>query len=322
MRMFLFLSLASLFLSAPSLEAQCGSKKTAHQAYKQHTERQTVAYHDNHRTHRPDLVETALANGNFKTLTTALGSAGLVSALQAKGPFTVFAPSDAAFDKLPAGTVQSLLRPENREALTAILTYHVVKGAYNAERVTRQSGAATLNGQRLPFDTASGVRVGRASVVQADIHTANGIIHVIDEVLLPSDQNLVQVAAGTGDFETLIAAAKAAQLDGLLANQGPFTVFAPTDDAFAKLPKGTVQNLLKPENRNQLAEILKYHVVKGRVFADEAVGVGSAHAVNGDDLQFRLREGRLNVNQAKIVASDVQAQNGVIHIIDRVLLPN
>lgn len=323
MRIFLFLAVSALFFTSPLLHAQCGSSsrsaaKTQHTA----THAQTASLGQHHRTaEQNDIVQTALAAGNFKTLTTALGKAGLVAALQTEGPFTVFAPTDAAFAKLPEGTVETLLKPENRSVLTEILTYHVIKGTYKADRVSRMSGATSLNGQRLPFESRSGVQVGRASVIQADIHTANGVIHVIDEVLLPADQNLVQVAAQAGDFQTLIAAAKAARLDHLLADQGPFTVFAPTDEAFAKLPKGTVQNLLKPENREQLAEILKYHVVKGRVFADEAVGAGKAHAVNGDDLQFRLRKGRLNVNEATIVATDVQAQNGVIHVIDQVLLP-
>ena len=133
-----------------------------------------------------DIVDTAVAAGSFKTLTTALNAAGLVETLKGKGPFTVFAPTDAAFAKLPAGTVESLLKPENKQKLTSILTYHVVAGNVKAADVVKLSSAKTLNGQSVMIKTLGGkVFINGATVVKADIATTNGTIHVIDTVLLP-----------------------------------------------------------------------------------------------------------------------------------------
>jgi len=274
-----------------------------------------------HHSHAKDIVATAVANGNFKTLATALNAAGLVDALQGKGPFTVFAPTDEAFAKLPKGTVANLLKPENKARLTQILTYHVAAGALPASAVTKASGTTTLNGQRLSFDTSHGVKVGNATVVSADVMASNGVIHVIDTVLLPTENNLVETAVSAGDFGTLVTAVKAAGLANLLSGDGPFTVFAPTDEAFAKLPAGTVENLLKPQNKHKLVEILKLHVVPGRVFAEDAAKVGSTKAASGGSLAFAKAGKGLKVNDAGIVVTDVQATNGVIHVIDSVLLP-
>jgi uncharacterized surface protein with fasciclin (FAS1) repeats len=133
-----------------------------------------------------DIVDTAVAAGDFKTLAAALQAAGLVDTLKGKGPFTVFAPTDAAFAKLPAGTVESLLKPENKAKLTSILTFHVVPGNVKAADVVKLTSAKTVNGQALAIDTSGGgVKVNGAKVVKADIATSNGTIHVIDTVLLP-----------------------------------------------------------------------------------------------------------------------------------------
>ena len=133
-----------------------------------------------------DIVDTAVSAGSFKTLTAALEAAGLVETLKGKGPFTVFAPTDDAFAKLPEGTLKSLLKPENKQNLTAILTYHVVAGNVKAADVIKLSSAKTLNGQSVTITTVGGkVLINGATVVKADIATTNGTIHVIDTVLLP-----------------------------------------------------------------------------------------------------------------------------------------
>jgi len=132
-----------------------------------------------------DIVETAVAAGSFKTLAAALNAAGLVETLQGEGPFTVFAPTDDAFAKLPAGTVESLLKPENKAKLVAILTYHVVPGKVLAADVVKLKSAKTVQGGLLAIDTADGVKVNDSRVAKADIDCANGVIHVIDSVLLP-----------------------------------------------------------------------------------------------------------------------------------------
>jgi len=133
-----------------------------------------------------DIVDTAVAAGSFKTLAAALQAAGLVGTLKGKGPFTVFAPTDGAFSKLPAGTVESLLKPENKEKLKAILLYHVVSGDVTAAQVVKLSSAKTVNGQDLKLTVNDGtVLVNDAKVVKADVLVSNGVIHVIDTVLLP-----------------------------------------------------------------------------------------------------------------------------------------
>jgi uncharacterized surface protein with fasciclin (FAS1) repeats len=135
---------------------------------------------------KKDIVDTAVAAGSFSTLAAALQAADLVDTLKGKGPFTVFAPTDAAFAKLPAGTVESLLRPENKAKLQAILTYHVVPGSVRAAEVVKLTSAKTVNGKAVSIASAGGtVRVGGARVVQTDIAASNGVIHVIDTVILP-----------------------------------------------------------------------------------------------------------------------------------------
>ncbi|MEN1959505.1 fasciclin domain-containing protein [Luteimonas sp. MJ246] len=133
-----------------------------------------------------DIVDTAVAAGQFNTLAAALTAAGLVDTLKGDGPFTVFAPTDAAFAALPAGTVDELLKPENKDQLVAILTYHVVAGSYPAARVATLTQAPTVNGASVDIaSSASGVTVDGAKVVSADIAASNGVIHVIDKVLMP-----------------------------------------------------------------------------------------------------------------------------------------
>jgi uncharacterized surface protein with fasciclin (FAS1) repeats len=133
-----------------------------------------------------NVVDTAVAAGQFKTLAAALNSAGLVKTLKGSGPFTVFAPTDEAFAKLPAGTVDDLLKPENKAKLTAILTYHVVPGAVTSQQVTKLSEAKTVNGSMLKISVRNGqVMINDADVMKPDIEASNGVIHVIDNVLLP-----------------------------------------------------------------------------------------------------------------------------------------
>ncbi|MBK9384219.1 MAG: fasciclin domain-containing protein [Planctomycetes bacterium] len=269
-----------------------------------------------------DIVTTAVEAGSFPTLVAALKAADLVGALQAKGPFTVFAPTEEAFAKLPKGTVENLLKPENKAQLQAILKYHVVAGKVDAAAAMKASFAPTLQGQRATITTKDGkVMIDGATVVKADIACSNGIIHVIDNVILPTTKDIVDVAVGAGSFQTLATALQASGLVEALKGDGPFTVFAPTDAAFAKLPKGTVENLLKPENKAQLQAILKYHVVSGLIYSDAALAAGKAQTLQGSNVTIAVKNGSALVNDAKLIKLDVQAKNGVIHVIDTVILP-
>jgi len=133
--------------------------------------------------------------------------------------------------------------------------------------------------------------------------------------------DIVEIAAGNTDFSTLVAAVTAADLVGTLQSEGPFTVFAPTDEAFAKLPDGVVEKLLLPENKDLLTELLTFHVVSGKVLAADVVGLKSATTASGEDVKINVNEGVVMVGNAKVVATDIMADNGVIHVVDSVLLP-
>ena len=268
-----------------------------------------------------DIVETAVADGRFTTLVAAVQAAGLVDTLKSEGPFTVFAPTDDAFAKLPEGTVAELLKPENLESLQNILLYHVVPGSVKAEQVVTLENAETALGPKVSIKVEEGkVFVNDAEVIITDIQTYNGVIHVIDSVILPP-KDIVDIAVADGRFTTLTAALEAAGLVETLKGTGPFTVFAPTDDAFAKLPAGTVEELLKPEKLEALKNILLYHVVEGRVRADAVVSLESAKTVLGQDLVIKIEDGKVYINDAQVIITDIKALNGVIHVIDTVLLP-
>lgn len=269
-----------------------------------------------------DLLGTAAAAGSFKTLIAAVKAAGLQSALAGPGPLTVFAPTDEAFAKLPKGTVETLLKPENLGRLQSILKYHVSAGALTSSEVVRLAHVPSVQGQQIDVAVKGGkVSFDQANLLKADIICSNGVIHVIDSVLLPVEQDIVDIAAGNPSFSTLVAAVKSAGLVETLKGEGPFTVFAPSDEAFAKLPEGTIAELLKPEKKDKLVAILTYHVVPGRVMASDAVKLRSATTANGKDVAVSFSDSGLAINAAKVVASDIETSNGVIHVIDTVIIP-
>ena len=330
----------SLAMTAPAVAQQCLSQlKTTHltrtvsnapivgtqqqvtcQQAQQHGVAvvQTVA----HESNKKDIVDTAVHAGSFGTLLAAAKAAGLVDTLKSKGPFTVLAPTDAAFAKIPDEAIADLLKPENKAALQNILTYHVLPGRVTASEVAKLTVAKTVQGEQVNITSQHGkVTIDGANVIKADIQASNGIIHVIDTVIMPANKDIVGTAVSAGSFNTLVAAVKAAGLVETLKGKGPFTVFAPSDEAFAKLPKGTVEELLKPENKAKLVAILTYHVVPGKVMASDVIKVSSAKTVNGKKVTVTTTGGGVLVNEAKVVQTDIEATNGVIHVIDSVILP-
>jgi transforming growth factor-beta-induced protein len=279
-----------------------------------------------------DIVDTAVADGRFTTLVAAVQAAGLVDTLKGAGPFTVFAPTDDAFAKLPAGTVEDLLKPENLETLTNILLYHVVSGKVMAADVVTLDGktadtAFAGNSVTVSIKDGNVFLNDNVQVIITDIETSNGVIHVIDTVLLPAAPaaDIVDTAVADGRFTTLVAAVQAAGLVDTLKGAGPFTVFAPTDAAFAKLPAGTVENLLKPENLETLKNILLYHVVSGQVMAADVVtldGKAADTAFAGNSVTISVKDGNVFLNDnVQVIITDIETANGVIHVIDTVLLP-
>jgi transforming growth factor-beta-induced protein len=264
------------------------------------------------------IVDIAVEDGRFTTLVAAVQAAGLDEALSGEGPFTVFAPTDEAFAALPEGTVEALLA--DIPALTDILLYHVVEGKVMAADVAELSNAPTLQGQYVDISVEDGkVMIDGAQVILTDIETSNGVIHVIDAVLLPESRDIVDIAVEDGRFTTLVAAVQAAGLVDALKGEGPLTVFAPTDDAFAALPEGTVEALLA--DIPTLTNILLYHVVDGKVMAADVVELSNALTLNGQYLDIAVEDGKVMIDNAQVIITDIEASNGVIHVIDAVILP-
>ena len=276
-----------------------------------------------------DIVDVASSAGDFSTLIAAAKAGGLVETLRSEGPFTVFAPTDEAFAKLPAGTVETLLKPENKDTLVAILSYHVVPGRLDSGKVLKSKNLSTVNGQRADIAMKNGKpMIDGATIIATDVDASNGIVHVIDSVIIPEPKNVLQVAKSGTSFYTLASAIEAADLVSVLEGKGPFTVLAPTDEAFAKLPAGTLETLLKPENKDQLRNILLYHVVPGRVYADQVVKLKKAPTAAGVAAPITVTKSKdkktapvVRVGGAKVVKTDIDASNGVIHVIDTVILP-
>jgi uncharacterized surface protein with fasciclin (FAS1) repeats len=265
-----------------------------------------------------DLPRTAQCTGIHNSLVAAVIQAELLETLQGDGPFTLFAPTDQAF--ADAGIdLASLDTPEGKTALTDILLYHVVPGAVPASAVTECMSADAVNGQPLAFTVGTGVMVNGANVTIADVNTSNGIIHVIDKVLSPSDtpNDLPRTAQCTGIHTSLVAAVIQAELLETLQGDGPFTLFAPTDQAFADAGID-LATLDTPEGKAALADILLYHVHAGSVQSSNITEGMMLQMVNGDNTTLSLTTG---INGANITLADVMTSNGIIHVIDAVLTP-
>jgi len=280
-----------------------------------------------------DIVDTAIGAGVFETLVAAVQAADLEGARRGEGPLTVFAPTDEAFMDLPDGFVADLLEPRNFEKLQELLLYHVVAGEITSGDLRWFQFTETLQGQYLWIRKFWGnVRVNNARVTTPDIGASNGVIHVVDKVLVPRgfelvpedvtpELDIVDTAIAAGTFETLVAAAGAAELVDALRGEGPLTVFAPSDKAFQRLPDGLVAALLLPENKDKLQELLLYHVLAGRVLAGDLNTYQRVETLSGDDVRIIKWFGNVWVNWSRVTAADILATNGVIHVISRVLIP-
>merc|ERR1711865_1370574 len=245
---------------------------------------------------------------------------------------TVFAPTNEAFAKLPAATLTHLLDPANVKELDAVLTYHVVAGgAAFSKDLTDGEKIKTVEGQDVTASIYMGNRVfiNKALVTTADISASNGVIHIIDTVLsLPPapapvpTKNIVELASSVADLSTLVTALVAGKLTTALSGKGPFTVFAPTNEAFAALPKATLAHLLEPENIKELQLVLEYHVIPGAaIHAADLKSFQTAKTLEGQAVTIVKHNGDILVDKSKVITADVDATNGVVHIIDAVLIP-
>jgi len=275
-----------------------------------------------------DVVDTAVGAKSFTTLVAAVQAAGLEATLRGPGPFTVFAPTDDAFAQVPKFLTDKLLTAPYKSELGLILKYHVIAGSVPAADIlNKTSNPTTVLGAKLAIDGSGGKVVinGGVNVATPDVKATNGIIHVVSGVLLPTiADTAIGYDDGTNTFKTLVAALTAGELAATLGGPGPFTVFAPTDAAFAKIPKATLDDLLLPANKAQLQAILKSHVVSGTVYAKD-VAAGQVTTLGGpvnitiagSDVQLDIGGG----TKAKVILTDLPASNGVTHVIDTVILP-
>ncbi|MFG6464520.1 fasciclin domain-containing protein [Roseateles sp. DXS20W] len=279
----------------------------------------------------PNIVETAQADARFSTLVEAVQAAGLADTLSGPGPFTVFAPTNDAFAALLAelGVTKAQLLAD-KALLMQVLQYHVLPSQVLKAGVPLGKPITPLAGGIFKVDSRGSDLVitdGRnrtARITATDLQTRNGVIHVVDRVLLPADKTIVATAQATPDFSILVEAVVAAGLVDTLNGTGPFTVFAPTNAAFAKLltELGVTKAQLLAD-KALLTQVLTYHVLPARVLKAD-VPVGSAiTTVQGQtftvDASLAITDQR--ARKAAITATDVLARNGVIHVIDTVILP-
>jgi len=274
-----------------------------------------------------DIVDTAASAGSFNTLVAAVRAADLEQTLRGPGPFTVFAPTDAAFAKLPSFITEKLVTAPYKGTLGLILKYHVLSGNVKA---------ADVLGKQLEPDTVAGAKLavsgldqkvivnGVANVTTADVAAKNGTIHIVDNVLLPTiADTAINYDDGTTTFKTLVAALTAGELAATLGGPGPFTVFAPTDAAFAKIPKATLDGILA--DKPKLQRLLRYHVISGNPVYSNAISAGNVNTLSGPVAITTTNGVELSAvsgAKAKVILTDLPASNGVTHVVDTVIVPS
>lgn len=270
---------------------------------------------------KKDIV--GVAADNAKTLTAAVTAAGLVQTLKGPGPFTVFAPTDAAFAAIQSD-VDNLMKPENKAELAKVLTCHVVSGKKMASDLKDGQQLTALDGSKLMVKISNGnVMINDATVTTKNLEASNGVMHLISRVILPAkpqEKAMDIVAIASVSAKTLAAAVTTAGLVETLQGNGPFTVFAPTDAAFSAI-QSDVDNLMKPENKAKLANILTYHVVAGKIMAADLKDGQELNTVQGTKLKVSVKNGKVMINGANVVSVNIPASNGVIHVIDKVVMP-
>jgi uncharacterized surface protein with fasciclin (FAS1) repeats len=270
------------------------------------------------------VVDVIVNSPDHNTLEVAVIAAELADDLSGSGPFTVFAPTDAAFAALPAGVVDALL-VDPTGTLAQILLYHVVAGQALSASLSDGQTITTLQGEDITVTIGmNGVMINGATVVVADILADNGVVHVIDAVLLPPapepTTTVVDVIVNSDVHNTLEAAVVAAGLVETLSGTGPFTVFAPTDNAFAALPAGTIETLLA-DPTGALTQILLYHVVGAQALSTDLTNGQTVATLQGQTVTVTINAEGVFINNAQVTVADIVTDNGVVHVIDAVLIP-
>lgn len=275
-----------------------------------------------------NIVEVAQDTATLSTLVDAVVAAQLDGTLDDEDTmYTVFAPTNVAFSNIQ-DTVDLLLEEENADALEEVLLYHVVSSKVMSSDLEDGQIVQTLNGESIEVTIDGGkVMINGSEVTTADVKASNGVVHIIDEVLIPENLSLstgptiVDLAIETSDLSTLVDAVVAAELVDALADETvEYTVFAPTNDAFAAIQE-TVDKLLLPENQADLQNVLLYHVVDSAVLSGDLTDGQTVTTLSGETLTVTIQDGSVLINDAQVITADVEASNGVVHIIDTVLVP-
>ena len=280
---------------------------------------------------RSDVVQLAQSNADLSILVEAISAAGLVDTLKGAGPFTVFAPTNAAFAALLSelGVTKAQLLA-NKPLLTAVLTYHVIAAKVEKAQIPLGKAVKTVQGSVLKVEANNNVltitdgRNRTSRIIATDLQARNGVVHVIDRVLLPPNKTIVETAQSLSQFSILVEAVVAADLQSTLSGSGPFTVFAPTNDAFVALlgELGLTKDQLLA-NKALLVKVLTYHVLPGLKLKAELPLNTPIATVEGETLQISsslvITDQRSRMTN--IIQTDVLTSNGVIHAVDRVLLP-
>jgi uncharacterized surface protein with fasciclin (FAS1) repeats len=270
------------------------------------------------------VVEIVSSDPQLSTLASVVVATGLVEVLEQRGSYTIFAPTNDAFAAVPESILQALLA--DPDALLGVLEYHIVPGALVAANVVQGSAATTLFGEDVTFD---GATISGANIIATDLMATNGVVHFIDSVILPESlglgepeelDDLVELVTSEPQFSTLATALEAADLLDVLRS-GTFTVFAPTNDAFAKVPRDDLNALLA--DVDALRDVLTYHVLVGDAIQKDLINFedGSANTVQGDAVMVGVMNGMVMINDASIISENIIASNGVIQVIDTVLIP-
>ena len=266
-----------------------------------------------------DIIESSEAHN---TLETAIVAAGLDETLASEGPFTVFAPTDDAFSLIPADVIETLLA-DPMGMLTQILLNHVVSGVTMSADLSDGMMIETLQGSEVMVSITDGVvMIDNATVIVADIVADNGVVHVIDAILQPEmpTNTVFDIIANSDVHNTLETAIVAAGLDGTLASEGPFTVFAPTDDAFSLVPANVLETLLA-DPTGLLTQILLNHVVSGTALSTDLSNGMMIETLQGSEVMVSITDGVVMIDNATVIVADIVADNGVVHVIDAILQP-
>jgi uncharacterized surface protein with fasciclin (FAS1) repeats len=266
-----------------------------------------------------DVLETVAADARLSRFADALRAAEAAEWLAGYGGATVFAPTDSAFEKLPSGALQALLN--DIPTLSDILRYHIIDEEIYRGELQRRASAMTVLGQPVAVAVSDGdVFVNDSRLVASDVLTAQGVLHLVDTVLLPPDRTILERLRNDGRFGTLLSALDATALASTFDDQGPYTLFAPTDSAFRRLPEGTLDSLFS--DVPYFSDVLLYHTLPDHVFAGDLFSRREVASLQGEAIEV-LRSGASVVldGEANVTAVNVLASNGVIHVVDRLIMP-